>query len=77
MLASPRTPFPMGISTTFKVAIQKLRGDTTISLVRVVVVMITGVVCGDWGAGFSSVCANDCARCGGRRGWRMLQSQGS
>lgn len=43
---SPKTSFPRGTSTifTFKMAMQKLRRDTTISLMRVVVVMITGVV---------------------------------
>ena len=46
VLASRKTSFPRGVSTTFmsKMAMQKLRSDTTISLTCVVVVMITGVV---------------------------------
>ena len=43
---TPKTSFPRGVSATFtfKMAMQKLRSETTISLVRVVVVMVTCVV---------------------------------
>ena len=45
-LTVSKTPFPRGTSTTcvFKMAMQKLRSDTTISLAPIVIVMIISLV---------------------------------
>ena len=45
-LTVPKTSFPWETSATFtfRMAMQKLRSDTTVSLARVVIVMITGLV---------------------------------